>query len=247
MSPKILFALFVSLFLSLFLFGTALANDYEIPVIAGGKVFTISISVSDSAIISATTKDSGVSVGKPVAKAKAVGEPGEWAKLMPDALERVSVEKDKFSGNIFYFSKSIDSLTGQSQVYAYVGTDGKNPWFRLLVAMVTDRVLMFDGATVLADGQKFALTFKPLEGTHDYIGDNSFFDAADIQLSGKDDMAMLQAVAKAESVEIRFYARSDRYDYELSKTEKQAFAEALAVYELLGGTFTDKKPNRLGR
>ena len=46
---------------------------------------------------------------------------------------------------------------------------------------------------------------------------------------------MLDAVAKAEKVTIRFYERSRTYDHALGEDEQRAFAEALAVYELLGG------------
>lgn len=229
MSPKILFALFLSLFLSLLSFGTALADDYEIPVIAGGKVFTISVSVSDSSIISATTKDSGVSVGRPVVKAKAVGEPGEWAKLMPDALEWVNRSEDQFTGNTFYSSKKFSADRLGSQVTAYVGTDGNKTWFRLSAILVTDKSLLFDSATALVDGKKFHLKFNMLNGTHEYLSGGTYFDADDIEMQRK----FVDAVAVAKSVQIRFYTRNSTYDYTLSEDEMETFRLALAVEEMV--------------
>lgn len=237
MSPKFFVAMLLSLFLSALSFGAALADDYEIPVIAGGKVFTISISVEDHAVVSATTKTKGVSVGKPVEVIHQTTEDGQWASLLPNALETVQIDKDDFSGSTFYTNKAVVSALG-SKVYAYVGAKGDKRWLCLAAIMVTDKLLIFDRATVLADGEKFTLQFDLTTGTHEYLGDSSYFDAADVVLESSDN-AMVEAMASAKTTKIRFYTRNSTYDYVLSERDKKAITEALAVYELLGGKLSE--------
>ena len=157
---------------------------------------------------------------------------------MPNALETIQIDKDDFSGNTFYSNKAIDSALG-SKVYAYVGAKDDEQWFCLAAILITDNSLFFERATVLADGKKFTLEFDLTTGTHEYLGDGSYFDAADIVLSGLDDDAMLDAMARAKSTKIRFYTRNSTYDYVLSERDKNAITEALAVYELLGGKFNE--------
>lgn len=216
-------------------FGTALADTYDIPVIVGGKVVTITVEVKDSAVISASTVSKGVFLGKPQVRIeeKKVVEGGYWAKQMPDALERVAIEKDKFTGSTFYSSElNVGAL--DSSVYPYVGTDGKRIWFRFKAILITDELVYAESCTIVADGEKFSLKFNPSDAYRDY-GASYVFEGIDYAVSGNKDIEMLKTVANAENIQIRFYGHNSNYDHEVTKDEKRAFAEALAVYELLGG------------
>lgn len=227
--------IFLSIALTLLTFGTAYAETFDIPVITGSKTITVTVQVEDNSIITATTTAPGVKIGNPVAKVQPATKPGEWAKLFPDVMDRVKIDEDQYAGSTFYTSKAADKIIGESRVYPYVGTDGDKVWFRLLAILISDDSLYFDRATVLADGKKFSLKFNPLDATHDYLSGGNYWDSADIPLESKAELNMLQMLARAKTVNIRFYTRTSSYDHELSEVERVAFAEALAVYELLGG------------
>ena len=92
----------------------------------------------------------------------------------------------------------------------------------------------------MADGERFDITFDTLAAKHEYLNGGLYLFAIDTKMESED-IPMLQAVASAKSVSIRFYTRNSSYDYELSEDEQDAFIEALAVYELLGGKLDNPK------
>lgn len=223
-----------SMFLILIFSSVALADTYEIPVITNGKIITLSVEVEGGVVVSASTVARGVLVGKPVdVTKKPVVEGGYWAELMPDALSRVEKSKDEFSGNTFYTSK-FTILQDDGAIYPYIGTDGDDVWIRFSVFLVSEKATMFDNCTIVADGEKFTLKFNTLDAKLDF-GAGNVYESNDIGLSGKSSMKMLQAVAKAKITKIRFYGRTEIFDYVITAQEKNAFIEALATFELLGG------------
>lgn len=219
----------------LFSFTLALADSYDIPVVVSGKTVTVTVTVEDSAVISASTKSRGALVGKPVriVEKKEVVEGGYWAELVPNALEIVKIEEDKFSGSTFYTSEANSAAT-DSRVYPYVSSNDGKLWLRFVAIMVTDDLMFSKGCTILADGEKFTLKFSPLESYRE-AGIGYYFEAVDIEIAGTKDVGMLQAIADAEDVQVRFYGQKNNHDHELTAKEKQTFVEALAVFELLGG------------
>ena len=91
-------SLAVSVVLLLALFATAMADTYEIPVIAGGKVITLTVDVDGSQIVSVTASK-GALLGKAKKKESElpVLNPGYWSQQIPDALNLVEVKKDEFT------------------------------------------------------------------------------------------------------------------------------------------------------
>ena len=227
-------SLAVSIVLLFAFCATAMADTYEIPVITGGKVITLTVDVEGGQIASATASK-GVLLGKVKRKEPElpVLNPGYWPQQIPDALNLVEVKKDEFTGITFYTSRV--PVTGQSEVYPYVGTDGKSVWLRFLAILVTGDPMTIDRCTIVADDKRFTLDFPFSAVDTRYLGNQSYFSSGDIKLASAEEKAMLDAVAKAEKVTIRFYERSRTYDHALGKDEQRAFAESLAVYELLGG------------
>ena len=227
-------SLAVSIVLLLTFCATAMADTYEIPVIAGGKVITLTVDVENSRIVSATASK-GVLLGK--VKKKEAGlpvlNPGYWSQQIPNALDLVEVKKDEFTGSTFYTSRI--PVTGQNEIYPYVGTNGKSVWLRFVAILITDDPVTFDSCAIVADDKRFTLNFPFPTVNTEYLGYQSYFSSGDIGLASVEEKAMLDAVAKAEKVMIRFYERGKTYDHTLGKEEQRSFAEALAVYELLGG------------
>lgn len=116
-----------------------------------------------------------------------------------------------------------------------MGTDGKSLWFRFSANLIMDEPLIFNSCTIVADGKKYNLKFPVASVNSEYLGYEKFFASGDIGLNGAEERDMLDAVAMANDIEMRFYGLTGTYDHTLTKSEKNTFAEALAVYELLGG------------
>lgn len=225
-------------------YSIALAGDFDIPVIIDGETYTVTVTVEDNSVVTATSTISGVVIG-PITDLTSKQEiTGTWADMMDIEPDVYLGETNEFNGYKFYnvdFDEDYDSPS--LNFMPYVGLSPESDAFlRIFLSAHATGVMGGDfKVSVLADDESFFMSYKSYDMTSDvWTGDNVRYEID--SLASDSDVVMLKAMALANTVKIRFDSSRNSQGYiqvDLTQAQIDFVKRTLILYAKLGGDLGD--------
>lgn len=156
----------------------------------------------------------------------------EDARKNMDAYMRKMVkDEDEFKELVFYKHKNAPKYTNtRSSFSAYIGQkEGVLPWVRMDIVYVAKDWLFIKNIQIKADEEMFKITPDHGQMKRDNSG-GKIWEWLD-KLATTEDLNMLNTIANAQKVAIRF--NGDQYydDFNMSETDKKSLKDVLGLYE----------------
>ena len=146
------------------------------------------------------------------------------------AAKQMLTSKDEVLGHTFLQDKSSPKYSNENGFYLYAGTStGYVPWVRLVIQFTASDWIFWQKFTANVDGVIFTFKF----GYSDVERDNngySVWERLDTEVSEEINL-MLASIAKSNKTVIRLEGSSYSDDRVLTKSEKNAIANVLTVFD----------------
>jgi len=241
-------AAFIALIISALSYSVMLADDYNIPVIINGETYTVTVSVEDNAVVTATSIVSSVVVGPIVDVTPKQEFIGMWADMMDINPDDYLGEENEFSGYKFYnidFDENFDPPSFNFIPYVGLSSD-TGAFLRILLSAHAMGVMGGDfKVSILADDEPFSMSYKSYDMISDvWSGGNVRYEVDSLTIDS--DVEMLKAIALADTVKIRFDSSRNANGYiqvELTPEQIAFVKRTLVIYAKLGGDLGDDEPS----
>lgn len=163
---------------------------------------------------------------------KAESDSIELAKevLKKEGLEELKsfrVNNDEFENSSFYRDRRTPSYANENFIYPYIGEQNGQYWLRLKFQYAASEWLFIQKAIILADGQKFEIY-----GTWEKDHDSDIWEWLDLPVT-ESEYLMLDDIANAKDVKIRYEGSQYRKDRTITSKEKDIIKKTLDIYDKL--------------
>ena len=150
-------------------------------------------------------------------------------------LKSFKLEEDVFQGVKFYYPPAWKLYSNGSWmadktsfIRPYIGVSGNTVWIRVIYNYTGRDWVFWTKLTVLADSDRFTKSYSYLNIVRNNSGGKvwEYYD-------DNADIAMLRAIAGAESVQMRFEGSDYSADFTLDAADKEAIQQTLEIYDAL--------------
>lgn len=155
----------------------------------------------------------------------------ELEKLVGTQLPSMKKDADEFQESVFYHHPNSPKYrNSRNSIYAYiVSYPTRSPGLRFVITYTADSWLFIKDYQIKADSNLFRITEQKYGEVESNHAAGSIWEWLD-RLADEEEIDILTAIAEAGEAKIRYNGRQYYDDHTVSKKDKTALKEMIALY-----------------
>lgn len=137
---------------------------------------------------------------------------------------------DEIEGIKWIRDKATPQNIHGKMCFLYLGQKDAHMWPRFVLGFQKDGWIFFERIIFNIDGKREELTLDYFDISRDHSGGVIW---EKIDLYGVDHMKLIKSIVNSNKTLIRFSGKQYRYDFEVSKKQKDAMKRVIRLYELM--------------
>jgi hypothetical protein len=140
---------------------------------------------------------------------------------------------DEVEGITWIYDKTNRITEVQDKMcHVYIGQEGETIWPRLVLGFLNDEWVFFSKVIFNIDGKREEVDFK-FSDIRRVVPGRGRIICEYIDTRGDPYLTLMKEISESEKTLIRFQGRHGKYDFQVSKKQKDAMKRVLRLYELM--------------